>query len=61
MGSIIEGDDVRLAGGLSGRLLNIATANPKNFHHAISKTPAMPELEMMGASSFPKARVPSRS
>ncbi|MXZ79460.1 MAG: prolyl oligopeptidase family serine peptidase [Acidimicrobiia bacterium] len=53
-------DSFRLANGLVGEALTIASANPKNFYQAISDTAAMPLLDLWaklfvpdGAGPFP--------
>ena len=38
---------------MKGRLLTVETANPRNFHHAISDAPSMPRLEMIGRLFLP--------
>ena len=58
MNSIIEADDFRLGNDLAGRLLTIETANPKNFHEAISKTSQMPRLNMIGKLFLPEGEGP---
>ena len=52
-------DDFRLANGLTGEALTIPSANPSNFHQAISDTDAMPRQDLWQRSSCPTG--PDRS
>ena len=46
-------DDFCLANGLAGEALAIPSANPKNFHQAISDTDAMPRQDLWGKLFLP--------
>ena len=46
-------DDFCLANGLGGEALTIASANPTNFHQAISDTDAMPRQDLWGKLFLP--------
>ena len=51
-------DDFRLANGLAGETLTIPSANPKNFHQAVSDTDAMPRQDLWGKLFLPEGPVP---
>ena len=51
-------DDFRLANGLAGEALTIPSANPKNFHQAISDTDAMPRQDLWGKLFLPEGPGP---
>ena len=47
-------DDYRLANGLAGEALTIPSANPRNFHQAISDTGAMPRQDLWAKLFVPE-------
>jgi len=49
----IHNDDFRLANGLGGEALTIPSANPRNFHQAISDTGAMPGQDLRAKLFLP--------
>jgi hypothetical protein len=49
----IHNDDFRLADGLGGEALTVPSANPRNFHQAISDTGAMPGQDLRDAGGAP--------
>ena len=49
----IHNDDFRLANGLTGESLTIPSANPRNFHQAISDTGAMPGQDLRAKLFLP--------
>ena len=51
-------DDFCLANGLAGEALTIPSANPKNFHQAISDTDAMPRQDLWGKLFLPEGPGP---
>ena len=51
-------DDFCLANGLGGEALTIASANPTNFHQAISDTDAMPRQDLWGKLFLPEGPGP---
>ena len=51
-------DDFCLANGLGGEALTIPSANPKNFHQAISDTGAMPRQDLWGKLFLPEGPGP---
>ena len=51
-------DDFCLANGLGGEALTIPSANPKNFHQAISDTDAMPRQDLWGKLFLPEGPGP---
>ena len=51
-------DDFRLADGVGGEALTIPSANPKNFHQAISDTDAMPRQDLWAKLFLPKGPGP---
>ena len=51
-------DDFCLANGLGGEPLTIPSANPKNFHQAISDTDAMPRQDLWGKLFLPEGTGP---
>ena len=51
-------DDFCLANGLGGEALAIPSANPKNFHQAISDTDAMPRQDLWGKLFLPEGPGP---
>lgn len=50
----IHNDDFRLANGLGGEALTIPSANPRNFHQAISDTGAMPAQDLRAKLFVPE-------
>ncbi len=56
-GAVYE-DDFCLENGLAGEALTIPSANPKNFHQAISDTAAMPRLDLWGKLFVPDGAGP---
>ena len=54
----VHGDDFRLANGLAGEALTIPSANPRNFHQAISDTGAMPGQDLWAKLFLPDAPGP---
>lgn len=54
----IHNDDFRLANGLSGEALTIPSANPRNFHQAISDTGAMPGQDLRAKLFLPEGPGP---
>ena len=51
-------NDFCLENGLAGEALTIPSANPKNFHQAISDTVAMPRLDLWGKLFVPDGAGP---
>ena len=51
-------DDFCLANGLGGEALTIPSANPTNFHQAISDTDAMPRQDLWGKLFLPEGPGP---
>ena len=51
-------NDFRLANGLAGEALAIPSANPKNFHQAISDTDAMPRQDLWAKLFLPEGPGP---
>ena len=49
----VHDDDFCLANGLAGEALTIPSANPKNFHQAISDTDAMPRQDLWAKLFLP--------
>lgn len=49
----VYADDYRLANGLSGEALTVPSANPINFHQAISDTAAMPRQDIWAKLFLP--------
>ena len=58
MASIIESDETRLENGRTGLRLTIETAQPKNFHEAITQTASMDRLNMIGRLFLPAGEGP---
>ena len=54
----IRRDDYRLANGLAGEALTIPSANPRNFHQAISHTGAMPRQDLWAKLFVPEGAGP---
>ena len=54
----IRRDDFRLANGLAGEALTIPSANPRNFHQAISDTGAMPRQDLWAKLFVPEGSWP---
>ncbi len=54
----IHNDDFRLANGLGGEALTIPSANPRNFHQAISDTAAMPGQDLRAKLFLPEGPGP---
>ena len=54
----IHNDDFRLANGLGGEALTIPSANPRNFHQAISDTGAMPAQDLRAKLFLPEGPGP---
>ena len=54
----ISGDGFRLANGLAGEALTIPSANPVNFHQAISDTAAMARQDIRAKLFVPDGRGP---
>ncbi len=54
-GDAIRRDGYRLTNGLAGEALTIPSANPRNFHQAISDTAAMPRQDLWALSAALKA------
>ncbi|MYE64855.1 MAG: hypothetical protein F4231_02890 [Acidimicrobiaceae bacterium] len=54
----IHRDDFRLANGLAGEALTIPSANPRNFHQAISDTAAMPGQDLWAKLFVPEGSGP---
>ena len=54
----IHDDDFRLANGLAGEALTIPSANPRNFHQAISDTGAMPGQDLRAKLFLPEGPGP---
>ena len=54
----IHRDDFRLANGLGGEALTIPSANPRNFHQAISHTVAMPGQDLWAKLFVPEGSGP---
>ncbi|MCE2512274.1 MAG: dienelactone hydrolase family protein, partial [Acidimicrobiia bacterium] len=49
----VHSDDFRLANGLTGEALTVPSANPRNFHQAISDTGAMPRQDLWAKLFLP--------
>jgi dienelactone hydrolase len=56
--STIHDEGFRLANGLAGTPLTIETANPTNYHQAISEPDRMPRLSMFGRLFLPEGDGP---
>ena len=54
----IHDDDFCLANGLAGEALTIPSANPRNFHQAISDTDAMPRQDLWAKLFVPEGPGP---
>ena len=54
----IHRDDFRLANGLAGEALTILSANPRNFHQAISDSGAMPRQDLWAKLFVPEGTGP---
>ncbi len=54
----IYDDGFRLDSGLAGEALTIPSANPRNFHQAISETDAMPRQDLWAKLFLPKGAGP---
>ena len=54
----IHNDDFRLANGLGGEALTIPSANPRNFHQAVSDTAAMPGQDLRAKLFLPEGPGP---
>ena len=54
----VHDDDFCLANGLGGEALAIPSANPKNFHQAISHTDAMPRQQLWAKLFLPEGPGP---
>ncbi|MCY3643495.1 MAG: dienelactone hydrolase family protein [Acidimicrobiaceae bacterium] len=51
-------DDYRLANGLAGEALTVPSANPRNFHQAISDTGTMPRQDLWAKLFVPEGSGP---